>query len=112
MWKRLQALIRGGELDRGLNAEVRFHIEMETEKNIALGMTPDDARLKALRSFGPMEKHKEETRDARGISWLEAFINDVRLCVRGFLKNPGLRADCRRSRSLSASAPTQRSSAS
>ena len=40
MWKRLQALIRGGELDRGLNAEVRFHIEMETEKNIALGMTP------------------------------------------------------------------------
>jgi predicted permease len=88
MWKRLQALIRGGELDRGLNAEVRFHIEMETEKNIALGMTPEDARLKALRSFGPMERHKEETRDARGISWLEAFISDLRLCVRGFLKNP------------------------
>jgi predicted permease len=89
MWKRLQALIRGGELDRGLNAEVRFHIDMETEKNIALGMTADEARLKALRNFGPMEKHKEETRDARGIGWLEEFIKDVRLCMRGFRKSPG-----------------------
>ena len=43
MWKRLSALWRGGELDRGLDAEVRFHIEMETEKNVALGMTRDDA---------------------------------------------------------------------
>ena len=68
MWKRLFALIRHGELDRGLNAEMRFHIEMETEKNIELGMRPEDARIKALRSFGPMEKHKEESRDARGVS--------------------------------------------
>ena len=88
MWKRLSALIRGGELDRGLNAEVRFHIEMETEKNITLGMSPGDARLKALRSFGPMEKHKEETRDARGIGWVEEFGKDLRLCLRGFRKNP------------------------
>jgi hypothetical protein len=36
-------LIAHGELDRGLNSEVRFHIEMETEKNIRLGMSPDDA---------------------------------------------------------------------
>ncbi len=68
MLKRLNALIRHDKLDRGLNAEVRFHIDMETEKNIALGMSPDEARLKALRSFGPMEKHKEETRDERGVN--------------------------------------------
>ena len=37
MWKRLIALIRHGELDRGLNAEMRFHIDMETDKNIRLG---------------------------------------------------------------------------
>ena len=29
-----------------------------------------------------MEKHKEETRDARGISWLESWPQDVRLSVR------------------------------
>ena len=89
MWKRLIALIRHGELDRGLNAEMRFHIEMETEKNIRLGMSADQARLKALRSFGPMEKHKEETRDARGIGWLETLVADLRYGARALLKHPG-----------------------
>ena len=89
MWKRFKALIHGGDLDRGLNAEMRFHIEMETEKNIRLGMSQDDARLKALRSFGPMEKHKEETRDARGISWLETLMADLKYGGRALLKHPG-----------------------
>ena len=89
MWKRWRALFRGEELDRGLNAEVRFHIEMETEKNIAAGMTREDARRKALRSFGPMEKHKEETRDARGVSWLEALMADVRYGTRALASRPG-----------------------
>jgi putative ABC transport system permease protein len=89
MWKRLYALLRHGDLDRGLNAEVRFHVEMETEKNIKLGMSPQDARLKALRSFGPMEKHKEETREARGVSWLETLAADLRYGARALFKHPG-----------------------
>ena len=89
MWKRINSLIRHDDLDRGLNAEVRFHIEMETEKNIRLGMSPEDARLKALRSFGPMEKHKEETRDARGVSWIETLVADLRYGARALLKHPG-----------------------
>jgi putative ABC transport system permease protein len=89
MWKRLYALIRHGDLDRGLNAEVRFHVEMETEKNIKLGVSPEDARLKALRSFGPMEKHKEETREARGVSWFETLAADLRYGARALFKHPG-----------------------
>ncbi|HEX4913290.1 MAG TPA: ABC transporter permease, partial [Vicinamibacterales bacterium] len=89
MWKRLRALLHHDELDRGLHAEVRFHIEMETEKNIKQGMSPEDARLKALRSFGPMEKHKEETREARGVSPLETLIADVRYGARALFKHPG-----------------------
>jgi len=85
-------MLRHHELDRGLNAEVRFHIEMETEKNIRLGMSPEDARRLALRSFGPMEKHKEETRDARGISWLENLLADLKYGARALLKHPGYAA--------------------
>ncbi len=62
---------------------------METEKNIRLGMSPEEARLKALRSFGPMEKHKEETRDARGVSWIETLVADLRYGARALLKHPG-----------------------
>src|SRR5688500_477805 len=89
MWKRLNALFRHGDLDRGLNAEVRFHIEMETEMNIKLGMIPGEARLKALRSFGPMEKHKEETREARGVSWFENLVADLKYGARALFKHPG-----------------------
>src|SRR5918995_5612799 len=89
MWKRLNALFRHGDLDRGMNAEVRFHIEMETEKNIKLGLSPGEARLKALRSFGPMEKHKEETREARGVSMFETLVADLKYGGRALLKHPG-----------------------
>jgi len=87
--KRLLALWRGSNLDGELNAEVRFHIEMETEKNIRQGMRADQARLKALRSFGPMEKHKEEMRDARGVSWFETLLADLRYGARALVKHPG-----------------------
>ena len=92
MWKRLRALIRHGDLDRGLHSEVRFHIDMETEKNIKLGMSPEDARLKALRSFGPMEKHKEDTRDARGVGAIETLVADLRYGARALFKHPGYAA--------------------
>ena len=83
---------RRGRLDRELNAEVRFHIEMETEKYVHQGMTPAEARRNAFRNFGPVEKHKEETRDARGLMWLETLIQDVRYSVRVFVKSPGFSA--------------------
>ena len=75
-----------------MNAEVRFHVDMETEKNIKLGMSPEDARLKALRSFGPMEKHKEDTRDARGVSAIETLGADLRYGARALFKHPGYAA--------------------
>jgi predicted permease len=80
---------RSERLDRELNAEVRFHIEMETEKYVRQGMTPADARRNAFRNFGPMEKHKEETREARGLMWVDELLQDVRYSVRAFTKAPG-----------------------
>ena len=90
--KRLRSWWRGEQLDRELNAEVRFHIEMETEKYMRQGMTPAEARRRAFSNFGPVEKHKEETRDARGLMWLEELIQDVRYSGRTFIKSPGFTA--------------------
>jgi putative ABC transport system permease protein len=39
-----------------------------------------------------VEKHKEETRDARGFMRFDAVIQDVRYSVRTFMKNPGFAA--------------------
>ncbi len=89
MLKQLSLWWRGGELDRELHAEVRFHIEMETEKYVRQGMTPAEARTRAFRNFGPMEKHKDETREARGMLWLDELTQDVRYGLRTFVRNPG-----------------------
>ena len=56
------------------------------------GMSPRGARLRAVRNFGPMEKHKAETREARGTIWFEELAQDVRYSVRTFIKNPGFAA--------------------
>jgi predicted permease len=84
-----RALNDGAAMDRELDAEVRFHIDMETQKYVRQGMAPEDARIRALRNFGPMDKHKEEARDARGVSWIEEVIADLRYGFRGLMKNPG-----------------------
>jgi predicted permease len=89
---RWHAFWRGARLDQALDAEVRFHIEMETAKYVQQGMSPEDARWRALRSFGPMEKHKEETRDARGVSWFETLVADLRYGARALVKRPGYAA--------------------
>ena len=39
-----------------------------------------------------MEKHKAETREARGTMWLDELAQDVRYSVRTFIKNPGFAA--------------------
>src|SRR5262245_21135131 len=84
-----RALSDHAGMDRELNSEVSFHIEMETQKYIQQGMPPERARALALRNFGPMEKHKEEARDARGVTWFEELVADVRYGLRTLAKNPG-----------------------
>jgi putative ABC transport system permease protein len=49
--------------DSRLDEEVRFHIEMATERNIRLGMSPEEARRRAQLEFGAREHWKEEARD-------------------------------------------------
>jgi len=39
-----------------------------------------------------MEKHKEETRDARGVSWLETLVADLRYGARALVQRPGYAA--------------------
>ena len=69
--KRWRALFRKNELERELDAELRFHLERDTAQNLQSGMSAEEARLVALRSFGGFEQSKEECRDARGVRVLE-----------------------------------------
>jgi putative ABC transport system permease protein len=72
-----------------METEMRSHIEMQTEENLAAGMTPKDARQAALRQFGRLESLKETCRDQRGVSGFETLVGDIRFAIRMLRKNPG-----------------------
>src|SRR5262249_22983089 len=87
--RRLRALFFKSKMEEELDEEVCFHLEREIEENITRGMTPEEARLAAIRSIGGVERVKEESRDARGIRLVEELWQDLRYGARMLVKNPG-----------------------
>src|ERR1051325_9396799 len=83
----LRALFRKTEMERELDEELRFHLEKEVEQNLARGMSPEEARLAALRSFGGVERVKEESRDVRGVRFVEELWQDLRYGTLMLLKS-------------------------
>jgi putative ABC transport system permease protein len=86
----LRGLVRHGTTDRELDDEIRFHIERETEKNVRLGMAPEQARRRALADFGGVRRVKEEHRDVRGVTHVEELGKDVRFALRTLRRAPAL----------------------
>jgi putative ABC transport system permease protein len=73
---------------RGLDDDIRDHIERETSENMERGMSPEDARLAALRKFGNVARVLEETRGIWQWMWVEQLLQDVRYGFRILLRNP------------------------
>ncbi len=90
--RRLRSLGRRTELEDGLDDEIRFHVEQQTEKNRRAGMTPDEARRQALIRFGGVEQVRERTRDEFRAAPIENLARDVRYGLRSLRRHPGFSA--------------------
>src|SRR5947208_8294828 len=86
---RLRGLFARKRLERELDDEIRFHVEMQIEDNLKSGMNPAEARYAALRSFGGIEPMKEEYRERRTFALVETTVQDLRYAVRTLRKSPG-----------------------
>ena len=64
-----RGLRRPAQLDRDMNDEMRFHIEMETQRLQRRGLSAADAARQAAISFGGVEKYRGAGRDALGLTW-------------------------------------------
>jgi predicted permease len=88
LWRRIAFLLLRRRFDRGLEDEMRFHLEM---KAMAGGGTTD-ARYAALRQFGNATLLCEESREQWGWLRLETLVQDLRYGLRLLVKNPGFTA--------------------
>jgi putative ABC transport system permease protein len=88
LWFRVQAIFGRNAMERGLEEEVAFHLEMEARKLEAEGHPPAEARRLARVRFGGVERFTERTRESWGVTALHDLGGDVRFAWRQLRAHP------------------------
>jgi putative ABC transport system permease protein len=89
LWRRLLFYLRRDRFDRELEEEMRFHLEMKAEENLAAGILPEEARCAAQRQFGNQTLLREVSRDMWAVRSIETLFQDLRYGARMLAKQPG-----------------------
>src|SRR5882757_480272 len=89
MARRVVNLFGRAKVEREINEELRSHIEMRVEDNIAAGMSSADARRDALLRFGNPVVMKERVAGADAVLGLGSVWADVRFALRQLGRSPG-----------------------
>src|ERR1051326_8932199 len=88
-FSRLAGLFSKKRRDAEMAEEIRQHIDLLIERNLAAGMSPVEARTAALREFGGIEQIKEAAREQRIWRWADEFLQDLRFGARMLWRTPG-----------------------
>lgn len=70
------------------SSEIQAHIDLETDRLVADGWSPDAARDAARRAFGNVVAAKERFHEASRWTWLEQLAQDLRYAWRGLRHSP------------------------
>ena len=87
--KRVRTLFRRGAMERELDAELEFHLDMLAAEYVRQGAAPDVARRSARQLFGGVDSIKDDVRDAWLTRLVETVTQDVRYGLRGLRKQAG-----------------------
>jgi predicted permease len=85
-WRRF---FRRAHWDRDRAEELRSYLEIETDENIARGMSPEAARRAAHIKLGNTVRIREEIHRMNTIGLLDTLGRDLRLAMRGMRRRPG-----------------------
>jgi len=88
--RRFDMLLHRGRFRRELDEEMRLHLELRRQQQMASGMSADEARTTALRRFGNATRIQEKSHMAWGWEWLETFLQDAGYGLRSMLRTPAV----------------------
>ena len=87
-WSRLRGSFRRDALEREMEREMRFHLDMATQRNVERGMSPEAAQRQARLTFGSTEEFKESGREANRARLAENVVSDTRFALRSLRRSP------------------------
>ena len=83
---RLRLIVAPRAAESRADEEIRFHLEMETERLVRdERLDPAEAERRARATFGGVTQHKEALRPAR---WIDSVAADIRFAFRFFARKP------------------------
>jgi predicted permease len=82
------SLFRSRSAERELAREIESHLALLQEGFEHRGLSPEEAKLAARRTYGGVEQAKELHREARSFVWIEQWFKDVRYGGRNLLRTP------------------------
>ena len=84
-WKRFP---RKPPPENAVEQEIGFHIAELTEDYVAQGMSPEEARRRAMLEFGGQEQVKQQVREVHLSAFAEALLFNLRAAMRFLRKSP------------------------
>jgi len=89
---RLRTLLRSRSAAPEINAELESHLQLHVDDLIRSGLSPAEARRRALLSLGGLEQTRQALRERNTLPWLESIAHDVRFALRQLRKSPAFTA--------------------
>jgi putative ABC transport system permease protein len=88
-FRRIANLFRRTSIHHEIDAELQAHIDLRIDANLAAGLSPAEARRRALVQFGNLTSTRERVAGADAALGLSGVWRDVRYAARQLRKSPG-----------------------
>src|SRR5262249_57348930 len=86
---RLAAVFTRSRAERDMADELESHLQLHIDDNIRAGLSPAEARRRAVLALGGLEPAKERYRDRRGLPFIDNLRQDLVYGVRTLRKHLG-----------------------
>jgi macrolide transport system ATP-binding/permease protein len=87
--RRIVGMVPTERREQEFAAEIDSHLQMHIEDNLRAGMSPAEARRRAILTLGGVEVTKQAYREQSTVPLLETFMQDLRFAVRQLRRSPG-----------------------